>query len=57
MIFLPLGNRLKRLGELEAARMELTIEGVAAIQAGSNPRIVAQKLRSLLAGGIEREAA
>ena len=51
VIFLPLGNRLKRLGELECTRMELTIEGIAAIQAGSNPRIVAQKLRSLLVGG------
>ncbi|MCW2848608.1 MAG: flagellar motor protein MotA [Marmoricola sp.] len=50
VIFLPLGNRLKRLGELEASRMEVTIEGIAAIQAGSNPRIVAQKLRSLLPG-------
>jgi chemotaxis protein MotA len=29
--------------------MEIAIEGIAAIQAGSNPRIVAQKLRSLLA--------
>ena len=28
--------------------MELAIEGVMAIQAGSNPRVVAQKLRSLL---------
>jgi chemotaxis protein MotA len=28
--------------------MELAIEGVAAIQAGSNPRIIAQKLTSLL---------
>ncbi len=51
VIFLPLGNRLKRLGELEASRMELVIEGVAAIQAGSNPRIIAQKLRSLVPAG------
>jgi chemotaxis protein MotA len=48
VIWLPLSSRLKRLGELECDRMELAIEGVAAIQAGSNPRIVAQKLRSLL---------
>ncbi|RLV49382.1 flagellar motor protein [Nocardioides mangrovicus] len=50
VIFLPLGNRLKRLSELECSRMEVAIEGIAAIQAGSNPRIVAQKLRSLLPG-------
>jgi chemotaxis protein MotA len=48
LIFLPIGARLKRLGELEVARMELAIEGVAALQAGANPRMIAQKLRSLL---------
>ena len=56
VIFLPLGNRLKRLSELECARMEVAIEGIAAIQAGSNPRVVAQKLRSLIPGA-EAEAA
>ncbi len=56
VIFLPIGNRLKRLGELEAARMELTIEGVLAIQAGANPRIIAQKLRSLLPAHEQHEA-
>ncbi len=48
VVFLPIGNRLKRLGELEVARMEVVIEGVLAIQAGSNPRVIAAKLRSLL---------
>ena len=57
VILLPLGNRLKRLGEMEANRMEVTIEGVAAIQAGSNPRAVAQKLRALLPGASESEVA
>ena len=57
-IFLPIAARLKRLGELEVARMELVIEGVAALQSGSNPRIVAQRLRSLLpAEQRESEAA
>ena len=54
LIWLPIGNRLKRLSDLECARMELAIEGVMAIQAGLNPRTVAQKLRSLLPGA-ERE--
>ncbi len=59
VIWLPVGNRLKRLGELEAARMEVVIEGVLAIQSGSNPRMVAQKLASLLppAEQAELEAA
>ena len=57
-IFLPIAARLKRLGELETARMELVIEGVAALQSGSNPRVVAQRLRSLLpAEQREAEAA
>jgi chemotaxis protein MotA len=48
VLWLPVASRIKRLGELEAARMEVVIEGVLAIQSGSNPRIVAQKLKSLL---------
>jgi chemotaxis protein MotA len=48
IIWLPIGNRLTRISDLELARMELVIEGVLAVQAGSNPRVVAQRLRSLL---------
>lgn len=48
VFWMPIGNRLKRLGELEANRMEMSIEGILAIQAGANPRVIAQKLRSLL---------
>lgn len=51
VLWLPLGNRLKRLSELECAEMELTIEGITNIQAGTNPRLVAQKLKSLLPPG------
>lgn len=51
VIFLPVAARLKRLSELEAASMEVVVEGVAAIQAGSNPRAVARKLQSLLPPG------
>jgi len=58
VFFLPVGARITRLGELETARMELIIEGVAALQAGSNPRVVAQRLQSLLpADQREPEAA
>ncbi len=57
VLWLPIGSRIKRLSELEAARMELTIEGVAAIQAGSNPRVIAAKLKSLLPGGESAEEA
>ncbi len=56
VFFLPIGNRLKRLGELEVARMELTIEGILAIQAGANPRIIAAKLNSLLPAHEQEQA-
>ena len=38
IFFLPVGSAHRRLGELEPRRMELIIEGIAALQAGSNPR-------------------
>lgn len=46
VLFLPLGKRIMAVGTNEAARMEIIIEGVLAIQAGSNPRVVATKLKS-----------
>jgi chemotaxis protein MotA len=48
VLWLPLANRLKRVSDVECAQMSLAIEGILAIQAGANPRLVAQKLRSLL---------
>jgi chemotaxis protein MotA len=57
VLWLPIGNRLKRISELECAQMELTIEGIANIQAGTNPRLVSQKLKSLLPPGEAEEKA
>jgi chemotaxis protein MotA len=51
VVFLPMGARLKRVSELECEQKELAIEGILAIQAGANPRLVAQKLKSLLPPG------
>jgi chemotaxis protein MotA len=48
VLWLPLSNRLKRVSELEAEQMMLAVEGVLAVQAGANPRLVARKLRSLM---------
>jgi chemotaxis protein MotA len=44
VIFLPVANKLKATSEAEMALRELTIEGLLAVQAGDNPRIVADKL-------------
>jgi chemotaxis protein MotA len=56
VMWLPLASRIKRIGELEVAQMELVIEGVMAIQAGANPRLVAAKLKSLCPPGSVPEA-
>jgi chemotaxis protein MotA len=48
VIFLPLATKLKRISELEVRQMNLLIEGLMSIQAGSNPRIIEQKLRAYL---------
>jgi chemotaxis protein MotA len=47
-MFLPWGNRLKALSKEEAAYKQLLIEGVLAIQAGSNPRVVSEMLKGFL---------
>ena len=43
-VFLPMANRLKELSEAEMHFREMTLEGILAIQAGDNPRVVAEKL-------------
>jgi chemotaxis protein MotA len=47
-LWLPLSNKLKRMSEFEVAQMEMVLEGVLAVQSGTNPRLVEQKLRSIL---------
>jgi chemotaxis protein MotA len=48
VFWLPLASRLKRVSQTECEQMELVIEGILAIQAGANPRLIEQKLQSLL---------
>jgi chemotaxis protein MotA len=48
VVWLPLGARIKRFSDLECAQMEVTLEGLLAVQAGANPRLVGERLRSLL---------
>jgi chemotaxis protein MotA len=48
VLWLPMANKIKRLGEITTQQMELVIEGVLSIQAGVNPRLIQQKLRSYL---------
>jgi chemotaxis protein MotA len=56
VLWIPIANRLKRTSEIEVRRMELLLEGILAIQAGANPRVVEQRLLSYLSPK-EQEAA
>ena len=52
---LPAGvNKLKEISEEEVELRTVTLEGILAVQAGDNPRVVADKLRSFIAPS-ERE--
>lgn len=56
--FLPMGAKITRVSELQAAQMELLVEGITEIQAGTSPRAVRQKLTSLVPPSeVAREAA
>jgi chemotaxis protein MotA len=49
LIFLPIGNKLRSRSMEEVLVREVMIEGILAIQAGDNPRIVEEKLKAFLA--------
>src|SRR5918995_1760676 len=44
VVFLPMANRLKELSQSEMHFREMTLEGILGIQAGDNPRVIAEKL-------------
>ncbi|HEX3003059.1 MAG TPA: MotA/TolQ/ExbB proton channel family protein, partial [Angustibacter sp.] len=48
VMWLPISNKLKRVSEVQCHQMELVVEGVLAIQSGTSPRVVQQKLQSFL---------
>ncbi|BDZ49024.1 flagellar motor protein [Frondihabitans sucicola] len=48
LIWLPLGGRIKRVMELEIARMTLLMEGVLAVQEGTQPRLLGERLRAMV---------
>ena len=45
----PIANKLKVNNSLEVVMREITIEGLLSIQAGENPRVIEEKLKSFLA--------
>lgn len=56
MICIPIANKLKMNSEAEMMVKEIMIEGLLSIQAGENPRVIEEKLKSFLAPK-EREIA
>ncbi|OMH23517.1 motility protein A [Tersicoccus phoenicis] len=47
-IWLPLSARLNRLAELEGERMNLLMEGVLAVQSGTQPLLLAERLKAMV---------
>ena len=48
LVYLPIGGKIKMCLQDEVSSKELMIEGILAIQAGDNPRIVEEKLLAYL---------
>jgi chemotaxis protein MotA len=48
VIWLPIGARLSRLADLNIERMHVLLEGVLAVQDGSQPRVVGERLRAMI---------
>jgi chemotaxis protein MotA len=55
--WLPMGAKILRTSDQQAAQMEMLVEGIAEIQAGTSPRTVRAKLTSLVPPSEQREAA
>ncbi len=49
VLYLPIANRLKALSAQEVELRTMTLDGILAVQAGDNPRVVAEKLGSFVA--------
>src|SRR5204862_1755194 len=48
VVFLPTANKLKSMSADEIELRSMTLEGILSIQAGDNPRVVADKLLSFI---------
>jgi len=56
LVYLPVSNRLKQLSAEELQFRTMTLEGVLAIQAGDNPRVVEEKLMAYVPPAQRRTA-
>ncbi len=52
-VCIPIAAKLRKSSALEEMRMELTAEGILSIQAGENPMLIKEKIRTYRAGWEE----
>lgn len=52
----PIANKLKLINNNEYQMKEIVIEGLLSIQAGENPRVIEEKLKSFLSPGARQTA-
>jgi len=57
LIYLPMGGKLKAKSSTEVNYRIMLMEGILAIQAGENPRIIREKLSSYLPPAVLAKAA
>jgi chemotaxis protein MotA len=51
LLYIPVANKLKELSSEEMAYREMQLEAILSIQAGDNPRMIAEKLSTFVAPG------
>ncbi|TAM68386.1 MAG: motility protein A [Microbacteriaceae bacterium] len=54
-IWLPIGDRLNRLADLETERMNIILEGVLAIQSGAQPRLLSERLQAMVPDAAQQK--
>ena len=50
----PLANKMKNINSKEYQMKEIVIEGLLSIQAGENPRVIEEKLKSFLSPAVRK---
>lgn len=55
VVALPIAEKLAYLSRQEQIRMEIIVRGIMAIQAGENPRIIEQKLRTFVPPKLRKQ--
>lgn len=56
-VCIPIARKLQKSSDQESLIMDLVIEGVLSIQAGENPNLIREKIRTFREGREEQEAA